>query len=241
MDRIRLIAGERSVQAMAAVMAGAMLWLAWQGPAWVWALVPLGALAQVVNEYGLHRHIFHMAPPRAQWAFDLMWRAHYGHHDFPANPRLFFAPMFVVMPVLAVNFLGLWGVLALAGVAAALPVAVAVVLVGGVATFIGYEWFHTTAHSQVRKGRIAQRLTRLHAQHHFRDYGRWFHVTPAGEVIDHLMGTAISREALAAQSRIEFITTLGLRPDDPRLMAARRRFARRYGLGDAEIARAARL
>lgn len=240
MERIRLIAGERSVQAMAVVLAAAALWLAVNGPAWVWALVPLGALAQVVNEYGLHRHVFHMRPPQAQWAFDLMWRAHYGHHDFPANPRLFFAPMFVALPVLAINFLALWGILALLGVGQALPVAVAVVLVGGVATFMLYEWFHTTAHLQVRKGPIARRLTRLHAQHHFRDFTRWFHVTPAGEVIDHVMGTAIGRDALKDKGRVEFITTLGLRPDDPRLVAARRRHAGRYGLTEAEIARAAR-
>jgi hypothetical protein len=55
------------------------------------------------------------------------------------------------------------------------------------------------------------------------------------------MGTAIDREALKSQSRIEFIRTLGLRPDDPRLLSARARFAGRYGLTADEIARAARV
>ena len=55
--------------------------------------------------------------------------------------------------------------------------------------------------------------------------GKW--VGPAksaagGEVIDRLMGTAISRDQLKTQSRVEFIRTLGLRPDDPRLIENRR-------------------
>lgn len=240
MERLRLVASEFSVQVMAAVLVAAVAWLALHGPLRAFAFVPLGVIAQFVNEYGLHRHVFHMAPPRAQWAFDLLYRAHYGHHDFPANPRLFFAPLFVILPVLGFNFLALWGLLALAGVGAALPVAVAVVGIGGVATFIGYEWFHTTAHLPVPKGALGRHVTMLHNQHHFRDFTRWFHVSPGGEIIDRAMGTAIGREDLKRKSRVEFITTLGLRPDDPRLVAARRRFAGRYGLSEAEIARAAR-
>jgi hypothetical protein len=79
----------------------------------------------------------------------------------------------------------------------------------------------------------------LHNQHHFRDFSRWFHVSPGGEVIDRAMGTAIDREALKSQQRIEFIRTLGMRPDDARLVAARAHFAQRYGLTEAEITRAA--
>ncbi|HCI99328.1 MAG TPA: fatty acid hydroxylase, partial [Sulfitobacter sp.] len=41
------------------------------------------------------------------------------------------------------------------------------------------------------------------------------------------------------QQRIEFIRTLGMRPNDPRLIAARERFAAKYNLSEAEIARAA--
>ena len=61
---------------------------------------------------------------------------------------------------------------------------------------------------------------------------------PGGAVIDRAMGTAIDREALKHQQRIEFIRTLGMRPNDPRLIAARERFAAKYNLSEAEIARA---
>lgn len=130
--------------------------------------------------------------------------------------------------------------LALFGVTWAFQGAAAIVLIGGAATFLAYEWFHTTAHMTVKKTAIERHVTTLHNQHHFRDFSKWFHVTAGGEIIDRVMGTAIDREALKVQQRIEFIRTLGMRPDDPRLVAARVRFAGRYGLTGEEIARAAR-
>ena len=93
----------------------------------------------------------------------------------------------------------------------------------------------------VRKTAIERHVSTLHNQHHFRDFSKWFHVTAGGEVIDRLMGTAISRDALKSQSRIEFIRTLGLRPDDSRLIAARAKFAPRFGISQAEVTRAATL
>ena len=205
-----------------------------------WALVPLGSAAQFLNEYNIHRHLFHMAPPRRQWLFDLFYLAHYGHHDFPQAERLFFVPIWFAVPVAVLNFALVWAIAALLGFADAWLYAVAIVPVGGLATFLAYEWFHMTAHLNVRKTAVERRVTELHAQHHFRDFGKWFHVSPGGEVIDRAMGTAIDREALRRQGRIEFITTLGLKPDDPRLLAARERFAGRIGLGPEEISRASR-
>ena len=83
-------------------------------------------------------------------------------------------------------------------------------------------------------------MTRLHNQHHFRDFNKWCHVSPGGKIIDRAMGTDIDAEALKRQQRVAFIRTLGMRPDDPRLVAAREKFAGKYGLSAAEIARAAR-
>ena len=239
MERLRSMYAHLAVQAMSAVMVVAGLWLALHGPAWAWAFVIFGIPAQMMNEYALHRYIFHLAPPRQQWAFNLLYQAHYGHHDFPTNPRLFFVPVWVAVPVLCSSFAAVWGVLALLAPTYALPIAVAIVPVGGIATFLGYEWFHMTAHLTLPKTAVERHVTTLHNQHHFRDFSRWFHVSPGGEIIDRLMGTAIDREALKSQQRIEFIRTLGMRPDDARLVAARLHFAPRYGLTRAEIARAA--
>jgi hypothetical protein len=141
--------------------------------------------------------------------------------------------------MLLVNGGLLWGALALFAVPQAGWIAVAIVPVGGVLTFLVYEWFHMTAHVNVSKTRVERYVTTLHNQHHFRDFSKWFHVSPGGAVIDRAMGTAIDREALKHQQRIEFIRTLAMRPNDPRLIAARERFAAKYNLSEAEIARAA--
>lgn len=225
------------------VLAG--LWLIGLGatlaaPPWVWALVPVGIALQYLNEYSLHRFIFHLPPPRSQRGFDLLYQAHYGHHDFPTNRALFFAPWWVIAPVLVIDMAVVYGIGLLVAPALAAQIAAAIVLTGGIGTFLSYEWFHMTAHLSVPKTRVERHVTTLHNQHHFRDFNRWFHVSPGGEVIDRALGTAIDREALKAQQRVAFIRTLGLAPDDPRLMAARRRFATRYGLSADEIARAAR-
>ena len=238
--RLKILFGHNSVVALTALFAGGLFTLILWGPWQAWALVPLGVIAQYLNEYNIHRHIFHLPPPRRQWLFDLMYLAHYGHHDFPQAHKLFFVPIWFAVPVAALNFAFVWGVALLIGVADAWIYAVAVVLVGGLATFLGYEWFHMTAHLTVPKTWAERRVTALHAQHHFRDFSRWFHVSPGGEVIDRAMGTAIDREALRQQGRAEFMTTLGLRPDDPRLIAARTRFAGKIGLGAEQIARAAK-
>lgn len=239
MRRLNMLLHHPSVVIMAAVCALATLLLIVQGPLWAWGFVPLGVLAQYLNEYNLHRYVFHLKPPRRQWVFDLLYRAHYGHHDFPTNFKLFFVPVWVALPMLGFNFFALWGVLTLFGAAQAFWIALAVVPVGGVATFLGYEWFHMSAHLNLPKGPLARYVTKLHNQHHFRDFSKWFHVSPGGEIIDRAMGTAISRDALKSQQRMEFIRTLGMRPDDARLVAARLKFADKYGLSADEITRAA--
>jgi len=111
-------------------------------------------------------------------------------------------------------------------------------LIGGLTTFLFYEWFHMTAHTNVKKWAVERYVTRLHGMHHFRNYMRWFHVNPGGEVIDRMMGTAIPNDEIKQQGRIEFLSTLGLRPDDPRLISARTRLGPQYGITEPEILRA---
>jgi hypothetical protein len=143
--------------------------------------------------------------------------------------------------VLGLNFGLVWGVAALLGLPAAFHISVAVVLVGGVGMFLAYEWFHMTSHLTIPKTKIERHVTTLHNQHHFRDFSKWFHVSPGGDVIDRMMHTAIDRDALKSKQRAEFIRTLGMRPDDARLIAARKTFAAKYGLSQDEITRAAAL
>ena len=240
MKRLRIMARHDSVIAMALLFVAGASWLVLNASALVWACVPIGIGLQLLNEYNIHRHLFHLKPPRNQMLFNLLYRAHYGHHDFPTCEKLLFVPIWFALPMAGVNFALVYGVASLLGLPAA-PVAVAVVLVGGVGMFLAYEWFHMTAHMNARKTAAERRVTQLHAQHHFRDFSKWFHVSPGGEIIDKALGTAIDRDSLRQQSRIEFITTLGLRPDDPRLLKARARFAQMAGLSAQDLQRAAQM
>jgi Fatty acid hydroxylase superfamily len=241
MTRLRLLFSHATLWTMALVVVSGIAVVLTDGRGWLWPLALLGIPAQMVNEYLLHRFIFHLPPPRRQWYFDWLYRAHYGHHDFPTNPDLLFVPFFVMIPVLAGNFALAFGIFALLGTGPALGPTAAVVMIGGGATFIAYEWFHATAHMNVSTTALERHVATLHNQHHFRDFSKWYHVTAGGELIDRAFGTAISRDALKSRQRLEFIRTLGLRPDDPRLVAARLRFAHRYGLTEAEIVRAAKV
>ncbi|MBT0956670.1 sterol desaturase family protein [Alphaproteobacteria bacterium KMM 3653] len=239
MTRLKTLATHPSLLSMAAAALCGIAILT-TGPWWAWLLIPLGFGAQMLNEYALHRFIFHLPPPKQQWAFDLLYQAHYGHHDFPTNTALFFVPIWVAIPVLGLNFTLIWAASSLLGLPAPLYIATAVALTGGVLMFLIYEWFHMTAHLTLPKGPIERHVTTLHNQHHFRDFSKWFHVSPGGEVIDRLAGTAISRDTLKSRQRIDFIRTLGMAPNDPRLIKARTRFASRYGLTKAEVSRAAK-
>ena len=84
-----------------------------------------------------------------------------------------------------------------------------------------------TAHTNVKKMALERHVTRLHGMHHFRNYNRWYHVNPGGFVIDQVMGTAIPNDEIKQQGRLEFLRTLGLKPDDPRLIRARTRLGPR--------------
>ena len=238
MERLQLMFSHLSVKLMAvAVLVGVVIAFV-TGPTWVWLLVPFGVLTQMLNEYSIHRYLFHLKAPKKQWLFDLLYQVHYGHHDFPSNKGLFFVPVWFALPMLCFNFIALWFALSFI-TPLALPIAAIVILVGGVGTFLFYKWFHMTAHMNVPKVWVERHVTALHNQHHFCDFSKWFHVSPGGHVIDRVMGTAINREALKEQQRMEFIRTMGLSPDDPRLVSARLRFAGKYGFTEAEIERAA--
>ena len=97
------------------------------------------------------------------------------------------------------------------------------------------------AHTNVKKWALERHVTRLHGMHHVRDYQRWYHVNPCGFVIDRIMGTAIPNDEIKQKGRVEFLSTMGLRPDDPRLISARTRLGPGYGITPDEIERAGRV
>ncbi|MBR9863728.1 MAG: sterol desaturase family protein [Rhodobacteraceae bacterium] len=238
--RLALLYSHFSIQLMTVILLGAIIFTALNWEPVFLLLIPAGIGGQMLTEYSIHRHIFHLPPPRNQRLFDLLYLCHYGHHDFPTNTKLFFVPIWFMLPVLVAGFLFYWAIFALLGFASALPMAVAFVFVGHVLTFLGYEWYHMTAHLNIRKFAPEVAVTRRHNIHHFKDFTRMFHVSYGGQIIDRAMGTAIDPDTRERLSRSEFIRTLGMKPDDPRLIRARERFAGRLGLTERQLQSARR-
>lgn len=67
-------------------------------------LVPFGVLVQILNEYSVHRYVFHWPAPKHQFWFDTLYLAHYGHYDFPNKPALYFVPIWFAVPVALIHF-----------------------------------------------------------------------------------------------------------------------------------------
>lgn len=240
-DRLKLMFSHSSLQVLLCLwLLGWGLVIATGNVHLLW-LAPLGVLAQMMNEYSIHRFLFHWPAPKNQVWFDLLYRAHYGHHDFPSKTALFFVPVWFAVPVALLNTAAAYLILRGLGLSEPLIGATTFTFIGGLTTFLFYEWFHMTAHTNVKKWAVERYVTRLHGMHHFRDYTRWYHVNPGGEVIDRIMGTAIPTEQIKQQGRIEFLSTLGLKPDDPRLIRARIRLGPEYGITAQEIERAGRV
>jgi len=238
MDRIKVMFSHTSVQMLFGLwLFGWGLLIATGNMHLLW-LAPFGILAQMLNEYSTHRYLFHWPAPRSQFWFDLLYRVHYGHRDFPNKPALFFVPVWFAVPVALINGVLAYGVLSLLGMANTLIGATTFTFIGGITTFLLYEWFHMTAHTNVKKWAVERHVTRLHGMHHFRNYQRWYHVTPGGELIDKITNTAIPTEEIKQKGRIQFLSTLGLQPDDDRLVSARQRFGPKYGITKEEILRA---
>jgi hypothetical protein len=196
------------------------------GTPWLILAVGYGVLAQGFVEYGLHRFVYHRPPPTDQSRFDTLYRSHIGHHENPGDPAFFtgddpWFPLRFAAGSFALHLLVLWPILGLPE--AALTTAVAL-FIGSVPTFLFYEYCHTLAHLDVPKGRFGRHVTRSHLRHHFNDHAAVFHVTAGFGWIDRLLGTAYDRARARARFDPDRMLSIGMDPDDLRLVIARRRF-----------------
>jgi hypothetical protein len=221
---LRILVRMGALQRLAPLWAGALVAaLLWPSP-WLAVAVAWGALLQMLVEYGMHRFLFHREPPAAQGAFNDLYRAHIGHHEHPDDPELFTGgdPWFAVRFALAswaLHTAVLWPV---AGLHGAMVWAGAVVFLGSATAFAFYEYCHTLAHLRVPKGRFGRAVTRSHMRHHFNDHETTFHVSAGMGWIDRLFGTAYDRDAARDRYDPATILSLGMDPDDLRLVTARK-------------------
>lgn len=202
---------------------GLMVWFwAW----WMPLVVGAGVVMQFFVEYAMHRFLLHRAPPTEQSPFNALYRSHIGHHEFPGDPEFFtgddhWYPVRFGLKSVALQALVLWPFL---GWQMALVIPCVAVFVGSIGAFTFYEYCHTLAHLNVPKGWFGRRVTQSHLRHHFNDHETTFHVSFGMGWIDRLFGTAYDRAAARERYDAETILSMGMDPDDLRLVTARKAF-----------------
>jgi hypothetical protein len=185
-----------------------------------------GAIMQFVVEYVMHRFLYHREPPTEQSMFNTLYRSHIGHHEYPQDPEFFtgddhwYAVRFGLVSI-ALHFIVLWPFVG-AGWAILWPVVA--IFFGSISAFTFYEYCHTLAHLNVPKGPIGRHITRSHLAHHFQDHNATFHVSLGMGWIDRLFGTPHDADVARARFDRKTMLSLGMDPDDLRLVTARKAF-----------------
>ena len=198
------------------------------GPAAILAIL-FGVFVQYFIEYAMHRFLYHAeAPEEVNDKFRWLYESHWGHHDFPNNPNLWGGTnMWFVPKVAAGFFVFFWAIMMLLVVETAWAYALVLVFGGALPTYITYEWAHVTAHASGKKNALERYITQMHAHHHFHNFDTNYHVNAGGILVDKTFGTAYSRDK---HIRMGNIRTMGLAPDDPRLIQLREEFADQYNI-----------
>lgn len=187
-----------------------------------------GFVAQFVVEYAMHRFLLHREPPTDQGMFNELYRSHIGHHEFPKDPEFFtggdhwYAVRFG-LGSLVIHSLVLWPFLGLQGAVIFSAVAI---FFGSVSAFTFYEFCHTLAHLNVPKGWFGTRVTQSHLRHHFNDHETTFHVSFGMGWIDRLFGTTYDRADARERYDPHTILSMGMDPEDLRLVTARKAYGR---------------
>ncbi|MEJ8561322.1 sterol desaturase family protein [Yoonia sp. GPGPB17] len=191
---------------------------------WMILAVAYGMVLQFFVEYLMHRFLLHREPPQDQPTFNALYRSHIGHHEFPTNPEFFtgddhWYPVRFAAISLCIHTIILWPFI---GIGSAAAFAVVALFVGSITAFAFYEYCHTLAHLKVPKGWFGQRVTRSHLVHHFQDHDATYHVSFGMGWIDRLFGTRYDQEVAKARYDRETIMSIGMDPEDLRLVTARK-------------------
>ena len=203
-----------------------LVWMLADFTPWLLLALAYGVLMQFFVEYAMHRFLLHREPPTDQSPFNALYRSHIGHHEFPADPEFFtgddhWYPVRFGLKSVAVHTLLLWPVLGLYGAAQFAAVAI---FTGSVAAFAFYEYCHTLAHLNVPKGWMGRKITHAHLRHHFNDHDSNFHVSFGMGWIDRIFGTPYDRDTAKERFDRETILSLGMDPEDLRLVTARKAY-----------------
>ena len=223
---LRVLMNMGSLQRLAPFWLAALVLLVLNFSLWQLLAVAYGILLQFFVEYAMHRFLLHRKPPTEQGIFNQLYRSHIGHHEFPADPELFtgddhWYPVRFGLISVALHTLALWPFL---GLQAGFGTAFIGLFLGSVSAFAFYEYCHTLAHLNVPKGWFGQKITREHLAHHYQDHHATYHVSAGMGWIDRLFGTAHDAEAAKSRFDRKTILSMGMDPEDLRLVTARKAY-----------------
>ncbi len=223
---LRVLMAMGSLQRLFPLWLGGFAILIFAFSPWMLLALLYGIMLQFFVEYVMHRFVYHREPPDDQPTFNALYRSHIGHHEFPTDPEFFtgddhwFPVRFALLSV-AGHTLVLWPLI---GALPALSLSCVALFVGSISAFAFYEYCHTLAHLKVPKGWFGQRVTRSHLVHHFQDHDATYHVSFGMGWIDRLFGTAYDQDVAKARYDRETILSIGMDPEDLRLVTARKAF-----------------
>ncbi len=193
----------------------------WQWTDLFWVLV--GWMIFLPQEYLTHVYILHAKVPNSERIFRWMYRLHYGHHDLPKRHDLMYIPLWLTLPMLAINialFLALFSE----------PRTVIASLIGLFIGYLVFEWTHLFYHMPYSpKTRIGNEMRRRHLMHHHFNEKYWYAVSFPALPLDSLFGTMKDRDEVA---RSETCFSLSLLPEHPFILKAREHFAE-HSKGDS--------
>ncbi|WP_284163990.1 sterol desaturase family protein [Frigidibacter sp. SD6-1] len=223
---LRVLLHMGSLQRLFPFWLAAIALAVWGWTPWLILAVLYGFILQFFVEYAMHRFLLHRKPPTEQGIFNHLYRSHIGHHEFPADPELFtgddhWYPVRFGLISVALHTAALWPFL---GLGPAFTFAFVGLFAGSVSAFAFYEYCHTLAHLNVPKGWIGQKITRDHLAHHYQDHHATFHVSLGMGWIDRLFGTGHDAETAKARFDRKTILSIGMDPEDLRLVTARKAY-----------------
>jgi hypothetical protein len=188
----------------------------------MWAFV--GFVVFLPQEHLTHVHILHFKPPRNKRRFRFLYRAHYGHHEFPKRLDLMWIPVWLTLPLLIINLAIFAPIIRDTGNTLAF-------VCGLFSGYLIFEWCHLLCHVplRLRWGPLAM-MRKRHLWHHYRNEHYWFSVQHLGWPFDKIWKTTGTPDSVPATGTS---FSLGVDRTDPRVEEARQFFAHRSS-GDAE-------
>jgi hypothetical protein len=217
--KIKIYFGDWSIRVMG-IIALFGFFLAVQENHWgVLPFIAMGWIIYLLEEYLVHRFIFHASAPQNQTLFNLLYKIHYGHHDQARSKDLLFTPLWFGLPLAGISVLTLLPFFSLKD-------AMIIIFGGGTSAYLVFEWLHLTSHFvSASTGKLGRYITRRHGKHHFIDYDHWYTVSPGGQFFDKIFGSDPNHYRVVPNAK-----TCGLEPKDPRLIYSRAYFGMDHSL-----------